>query len=158
MSAPVNATASTPARTTRHPVVVYFEGDVAARDSLAGTQRFMRAAAADDAMLQREAGAVVIASAERVLASHWEVVRGTPRVRVIALSDDRFKDPRIDGAVYAYLPPQTPASLVERMVENALGHIHLMTVRPAFNERLADASREIDELNRIGAALSAEHD
>jgi HD-GYP domain-containing protein (c-di-GMP phosphodiesterase class II) len=44
------------------------------------------------------------------------------------------------------------------MVQNALDHIHLIASRQEVNDRLAFATWEINELNRIGAALSAEHD
>lgn len=144
-------------RHSRFPAIVYFEGDVPARTALAQTQRFLRIPL-DELAVQRDAGSVLITSSERMLQEHWAALRGNTRLRVIALSDERFKDPRLDGAVYAYLPVRTPAALVERMVDDALAHIDLLSARQEFNNRLAEASREIDELNRIGAALSVEHD
>jgi len=42
------------------------------------------------------------------------------------------------------------------MVDNALDHIHLVFTRHEVNQRLAGASQEIHELNKIGIALSAE--
>ncbi|MFB3918218.1 MAG: HD-GYP domain-containing protein [Terriglobales bacterium] len=153
--APAKAVA--PARHARLPAIVYFEGDMPARTALAQTQRFLRLPLSELAV-QREAGSVLVTSSERMLREHWAAVRGRTRLRIIALSDERFKDPRLDGTVYAYLPVQTPAVLVERMVDGALAHIDLLAARQEFNHRLGEASREIDELNRIGAALSAEHD
>ena len=44
------------------------------------------------------------------------------------------------------------------MVDNALDHIHLHQTRRESQERLSNAAKEIDDLNKIGAALSAEHD
>src|SRR5438270_3811897 len=44
------------------------------------------------------------------------------------------------------------------MVDNAIDHIHLLATRQEVNARLAGATREINELNQIGAALSAQHD
>ena len=44
------------------------------------------------------------------------------------------------------------------MMDNALDHIHLLATRREANERLDRATQEINELNAIGAALSAEHD
>ena len=76
----------------------------------------------------------------------------------LALTNFRFKDPRNDGAVYAYLPPDVPETLLERMADNALDHIHLVHTRHEVNQRLAGASQEIHELNQIGMALSSEHD
>src|SRR6202165_1734060 len=81
-----------------------------------------------------------------------------PNVRVLALAKSRFKNPRTDGAVYAYLPPDIPTELLERTVDNALDHIHLVQTRHEVNERLAGVTQEIHELNQIGVALSAEHD
>ena len=48
--------------------------------------------------------------------------------------------------------------LLERMIDNALDHIHLVQSRQEVNQRLSGASQEIHELNQIGIALSAEHD
>ena len=81
-----------------------------------------------------------------------------PNVRVIALSDERFRDARLDGSVYAYLPRNTPVALLERMFDNAIDHMHLVQTRREANDKLALANSEIYELNHIGAALSAEHD
>jgi GAF domain-containing protein len=77
---------------------------------------------------------------------------------VIALSDWRYSDPRTDGLVYLYLPVKTPASLVERAIENAADHIHLLATRRDVNQRLAGTTREIQEISAIGAAFAAEHD
>ena len=71
---------------------------------------------------------------------------------------DRFRDARLDGSVYAYLPVNTPAALLERMFDNAIDHMHLVLTRREANDKLALANSEIHELNHIGAALSAEHD
>lgn len=152
----MTATAATPARNTRLPAIIFFGDDLPARQAVAGAQRFLRLPWEE--LPVREGGSVLVTSSERLLIEHWHGISGKLRMRVIALSDDRFKDPRLDGEIYAYLPAQTPAWLIERMVENALSHIHLLSVRQEFNEHPFDASREIDELNRIGAALSAEHD
>ncbi len=141
------------------PVVVYARGDLTAREALKGSHKFMHVVLDRNAPRPRhDKGLVLLTSSERGLREVWEGLRGDTRLRVVALSDERFRDPRLDGAVYGYLPPGTPMPLVERMVENALGDIHLASARQDFNQRLADAWREIDELNRIGVALSAEHD
>jgi HD-GYP domain-containing protein (c-di-GMP phosphodiesterase class II) len=108
--------------------------------------------------LRHEGGAVLLSSCERTLHEHWTSWRGDECLRVIALSDERFRDVGLDKAVYAYLPVHTPAPLVERMVENALGDIHLGGMRQHSDQRLEEAGWQIDELNRIGTALSAEHD
>ena len=138
------------------PAVVFFPGDEVARASLAGLQHYLRLSFEEFAK-GRESETLVITSLERMIAEKVPLLRA-PNVRVIALSDTRYKDPRIDGIVYAYLPPDTPPGLVERTIDNALDHIHLLATRRDVNERLAGATKEIHELNAIGAALSAEHD
>ena len=137
------------------PAVIAIEGDDVAFRALKGIQRYARLKLAD--LEGREAETIVLVSSERLLSQLQTSLRA-PNVRVIALSDKRFADPRMDGAVYGYLPPTTPPNLVERMLDNALDHIHLLQTRREINERLAGATKEISELNAIGAALSAEHD
>ena len=137
------------------PAVVCVEGDEAAHRALSGLQRYARVKVSD--LEGREAETIVIVSSERLLREYAPTLRA-PNIRILALSDTRYKDPRLDGAVYGYLPANTPPSLVERMMDNALDHIHLLQTRREVNERLAGATREINELNAIGAALSAEHD
>ena len=137
------------------PAVIAIEGDDIAFRALKGIQRYARLKLAD--LEGRDAETIVLVSSERLLSQLQTSLRA-PNVRVIALSDKRFADPRMDGAVYGYLPPTTPPNLVERMLDNALDHIHLLQTRREINERLAGATKEISELNAIGAALSAEHD
>ncbi len=141
----------------RLPIVVYFEGDVPARAALAGSTRLWRVPSGELHPHHRSP-AVLLVSAEALLAERWYILRGDQRLRVIALSDERFHDPRLDGAVYAYLPRQTAGPLIERAVDAALSHIHLTEMYQAFTRQLVQASEEIDELNRIGTALSAERD
>jgi HD-GYP domain-containing protein (c-di-GMP phosphodiesterase class II) len=138
------------------PAVVFFPGDDVAKASIATLQHYLRLSF-DDFAKGRESETILITSLERMISDKVALLRA-PNVRVIALSDWRYKDPRIDGVVYAYLPVNTPAALVERTIDNALDHIHLLATRRDVNERLAGATKEIHELNAIGAALSAEHD
>jgi len=137
------------------PVVVYFDGDMACRDRLRQNQRFRRMAWSK--LDGKASEKVLLTSSERLVREHYEQLR-EPDVRVIALTRDRFADPRLDSVVYAYLPAETPNEMLERMVDNALDHIHLHATRRTVGEQLAGATREISELNKIGAALSAEHD
>jgi HD-GYP domain-containing protein (c-di-GMP phosphodiesterase class II) len=136
------------------PAVVCFDGDTLALKAIAACQRYARVKYAE--LESREAETIMVVSSERLLAQCQPLLRAS-NIRVLALSDTRFRDPRLDGAVYAYLPANTPPALVERMMDNALDHIHLLATRREANERLAGATREINELNTIGAALSAEH-
>ena len=140
----------------RLPAVVYFEGDDVARAAIVGLQHFLRLPF-DEFAKGRESETVIITSQERMILEKSSMLRA-PNVRVIALSDWRFKDPRTDAVVYAYLPSGTPPDLVERAIGNAADHIHLLATRRDVNEKLAGATKEIQELNAIGAALSAQHD
>lgn len=146
------------------PVVVYFSADRIAEKATAGMHAFHRVeleslegSPAHGGRLARGSERVVIASSEWLLAHAVDLLR-VPNIRIIALADRRFRDPRVDALVYAYLPANTPLELVERMVGNALEHMNLLDTRERLGERLALAAHEIQELNQIGAALSAEHD
>jgi HD-GYP domain-containing protein (c-di-GMP phosphodiesterase class II) len=157
----MSATKATPDKTNvssalrTMPAVICFDGDTLAHKAIAACQRYARLKYED--LASREAETIVIVSSERLLAQYQPLLRGS-NIGIIALSDTRYRDARLDGAVYGYLPTNTPPSLVERMIDNALEHMHLLATRREVNERLAGATNEIKELNAIGAALSAEHD
>jgi HD-GYP domain-containing protein (c-di-GMP phosphodiesterase class II) len=138
------------------PAVAYFEGDIAARNALDKSCKFNRVLWGDPAF-QSHPAQVLLTTSEQALAEHWETLR-LSGVRIIALSDTCYTDPRLDADVFAYLPPSTPPHLVERMIESALRDIHLSSLNLELAERLQVASTEIDELDRIGVALSAEHE
>jgi HD-GYP domain-containing protein (c-di-GMP phosphodiesterase class II) len=139
------------------PIVAYFEDDPVATRYFREVQRFRRLpfhqAVSDDPEAER----IVLVSREHLVDRNYPQLR-VPNVRVLALTSTCFSDPRNDGAVYAYLPPDVAEPLLDRMVDNALDHIHLVHTRHEVNQRLAGASQEIHELNQIGVALSAEHD
>jgi HD-GYP domain-containing protein (c-di-GMP phosphodiesterase class II) len=139
------------------PCVLYFEHDDAGLRMSSVVQRYRRTTfeQVDGDLSQGEW--ILITGSEALLSEHYTRLRH-PNVRIIGISESRFREARIDGIVYSYLPSQTPTQLVERMMENALDHIHLVSTRREANERLANVTREISELNSIGAALSAEHD
>ncbi|MBZ5512092.1 MAG: GAF domain-containing protein [Acidobacteriia bacterium] len=150
---PDKASVSSALRTM--PAVICFDGDTLAHKAIAACQRYARVKYAD--LASREAETIVVVSSERLLAQYQPLLRA-PNIRIIALSDTRYRDARLDGAVYGYLPTNTQPLLVERMMDQALDHIHLSATRREANERLDRATNEIKELNAIGAALSAEHD
>ena len=139
------------------PLVVFFEGDDTARKSLAGVQRYRRIAHQALGSEFDQVEHIYIVTREYQVEDHYAVLR-KPNVRVLALSDTRFKDPRNDGAVYAFLPAVTPTAILERMVDNAIDHIQLLSNRREITAKLQGATKEIHDLNQIGAALSAEHD
>ncbi len=154
MSSPTNPEVS--ARNRPLPLLVYFDDDQAARQALLEPQRYRKLPFSVLDGQPPEVERVVVTTSSKWIREHFDALRG-PNVRILAIADQRFADPRVDGAVYAYIPPGTPPALLERMLENALDHIRLLDSRRQLNEKLADAVREISELNQIGAALSAEH-
>jgi GAF domain len=137
------------------PAVIFFPGDEAAQNAIAGLQRYLRMPF-QDFVKGRESETILISSLERMIAEKAPMLRA-PNVRVIAISNARYRDPRIDGVVYAYLPPNTPTGLVERAIDNAVDHIHLLATRRDVNEKLAGTTKEIHELFAAGAGLCAEH-
>ena len=139
------------------PVVAYFEHDAVAARYFNGVQRFRRVAFEKLEPEQLDIERIVLVSKEDLVEQHYNQLR-VPNTRVLALTNSRFKDPRNDGVVYAYFPLDVPEALLDRIVDNALDHIHLVQTRHEVNQKLAGASQEIHELNKIGMALSAEHD
>ena len=139
------------------PVIAHFADDAACERYFHDVQRFRRVRIETAGFDPEAEEQVVLVSREELIEQHYRELR-VPNTRVLALSDRRFRDPRNDGAVYAYLPANVPEALLERMVDNALDHIHLVHSRQEVNERLASAGQEIHELNQIGVALSSEHD
>lgn len=60
--------------------------------------------------------------------------------------------------VFAYLPHKAPRHAVERALEAAFEHMDLAAGAQAAREDLQRAEREMEELNRIGVALSSTRD
>jgi HD-GYP domain-containing protein (c-di-GMP phosphodiesterase class II) len=139
------------------PVLATFAEDAIAAKYFNGVQRFRRMHLETVSAEPENAERIVLVSRESLVEKYYNQLR-VPNTRVLALASSQFRDPRNDGVVYAYLPPDVPEALLERMVDNALDHIHLVHSRHEVNQRLAGASQEIHELNQIGMALSAEHD
>ncbi len=149
--------ASPPQASRPLPFVVFFTDDEIGKKAMLGVQKYRRIAFENLEGQPPEIERIILVAHEHFLKDNYAVAR-QPNVRVIALTTNRFKDARVDGLVYAYLPPETPRDMVERMVDNAIDHIHLILTRRELGEKLANATHEIHELNQIGAALSAEHD
>jgi HD-GYP domain-containing protein (c-di-GMP phosphodiesterase class II) len=139
------------------PVLSTFVSDAIATRYFTGVQRFLRMHLDEVPAEFQDSERIVLVSREELVEKHYNQLR-VPNTRVLALTHSQFRDPRNDGAIYAYLPPDITEALLERMIDNALDHIHLVHTRHDVNQRLAGASREIHELNQIGMALSAEHD
>jgi HD-GYP domain-containing protein (c-di-GMP phosphodiesterase class II) len=137
------------------PTVVCLYEDQAACAAVKGCCKFNRmfldGGAAQVGPLQ-----VLVAASEEALARRWPQLQGND-LRMIVLSDACFGDPVLDAAVFAYLPSETPIPHLERMIEKALHDLTHSSLCQELTERLRASSEEIDELNRIGVALSAEH-
>jgi len=146
-----------PARSRRLPSAIFFEEDAVARALVVHCNRIQHSSFEEAGPVRLEGENVFILSDERLVARHLKLLR-SPNVRVIALSDRRFRDACVDGAVYAYLPVDTPPALLERAFDNATDHMHLVLTRREASDKLAVANSEIQGLNQIGAALTAEHD
>src|SRR5579884_2057556 len=142
---------SKPAPSTGLPAIVLFDYDPAAIAAVNGIKHYLRVKFSQFTP-DRQEEAVVITSYEQMIADNESVLR-SPNVRVIALSNERFSNPRTDGLVYAYLPPDTSAAILERLIDNAVDHIHLLSSRRGVTDKLAGAQREIEDLNLIGASL-----
>jgi len=138
------------------PLLVTFDEEPEIRRNLVAIPRYRRISFESSLKLPAEVQRIILSGSEKLLTEFYDEVR-RPTCRVIALTDRCFRDPRIDALVYTYLPADTPLALLERTLDNALDHIHLIQVREQINERLRGVTREISELNQIGAALSAEH-
>jgi HD-GYP domain-containing protein (c-di-GMP phosphodiesterase class II) len=138
------------------PLLVCFDEEPEIQQRLLDVSRYRRVSFENSLTLPADVERIVISGSELLLTQFYDEIR-RPTCRLIGLTDYRFHDPRIDALVYAYLPADTPHPLLERTVDNALDHIHLIHVREQINERLRGVTREIQELNKIGAALSAEH-
>ena len=138
------------------PLLVCFDEELEIRRSLLDMGRYRRISFESSLELPPDFERILVSGEEQLLSKYYDEIR-RPACRLIALTDRRFHDARIDALVYAYLPANTAPTLLERTVDNALDHIHLIHVREQINERLRGVTREIQELNKIGAALSAEH-
>ena len=113
-----------------------------------------RAAAADP-----PAQAVCLADLERDdLGALRKLARQQPGVRLIGLFDDRSADGLADPQLFACLPRKASRALVEKTIAAAFANIELAEREREAREELARAEREMEELNRIGVALSATHD
>jgi HD-GYP domain-containing protein (c-di-GMP phosphodiesterase class II) len=144
-------------RSRRLPSAIYFESDSVARAVVEQCARIQHSSFEASQPVRLAAETVFILADPSLFAENLKLLRAS-NVRVIALTDERFRDARLDGTVYAYLPVNTRPALLERMFDNAIDHMHLVQTRRETNDKLALANSEIYELNHIGAALSAEHE
>lgn len=127
--------------------------------ALAGDLREIRE---EDAGRGRDGAAVVcVADLERDnLRALRRVARGQPGIRLIGLAGNsaRAARRRTDGGAFAIVARRGPAKELERAIAAAFENIELSRQVRAARQELLRAQHEMEELNRIGAALSSERD
>jgi HD-GYP domain-containing protein (c-di-GMP phosphodiesterase class II) len=84
------------------------------------------------------------------------MVRRAPRVRLIGVSRNGASESATD--CFATLSRKAAPSLVRKTVDAAIANIELAQRERAARAELARAEREMEELNRIGIALSQTHE
>ncbi len=105
------------------------------------------------------AQAVCLADLERDdLSALRELALEQPGVRLIGLADDRSSTAPADPELFACLPREASRALVEKTIAAAFANIELVERERLAREELARTEREMEELNRIGVALSSTHD
>jgi HD-GYP domain-containing protein (c-di-GMP phosphodiesterase class II) len=90
------------------------------------------------------------------LAALRRIVRGAPRVRLIGVS--RNGASQSAPGCFATLPRKADPSLVRKTIDAAVANIELAQREQDARAELARAEREMEELNRIGIALSQTRD
>src|SRR3954469_9374722 len=102
-AASVKITAHAPVKGGALPLLVYFEDEHAVRLAIASITRYRRTTFADSFRQPEELERVVLCSSEAALQQHQSELR-KPNTRVVALSTHRFRDARVDGLIYGYMP------------------------------------------------------
>ncbi len=106
-----------------------------------------------------EAQAVCLADLERDDPhALTELARQHSGVRLIGIFGDQDTDGIADPQWFACLPRQASHAMMEKAIAAAFAHIELAERERSAREELVRAEREMEELNRIGVALSATHD
>ena len=86
-----------------------------------------------------------------------------PNVRLIGVFEGEqsaasVANGRDDTSVFAYLPSNAPRALLEKTIAAAFANIELAARERAAREELERTRYEMEELHRIGVALSAQHE
>jgi HD-GYP domain-containing protein (c-di-GMP phosphodiesterase class II) len=87
-----------------------------------------------------------------------ELAREHSNVRLLAVIGNGAPDLAADPQVFACLTAGMPAGLLEKTIAAAFENISLAERERDAREELARAEREMEELNKIGVALSSERD
>lgn len=80
-------------------------------------------------------------------------------VRVVGLAGrSRPRNGRASDELFACLPSTAPADLLERTIATALSSLELERRERAVRDELVRTQQELEELHRVGVALSSERD
>ncbi|MBI4462865.1 MAG: GAF domain-containing protein [Acidobacteria bacterium] len=80
-------------------------------------------------------------------------------LRIICLvGADHLEEAPLGQNVFAYLPLNVPPTLLRRTIASAFENLELRARALEAERQLGQSAHEIDELNRIGIALSSERD
>ncbi|MFQ5927978.1 MAG: hypothetical protein ACE5MH_11155, partial [Terriglobia bacterium] len=102
---------------------------------------------------------VWLADAQRDTKDLEAVAQHNAHLRVIYLAKAAARKAVPTGVgVFAYLPASATPAMVRRTVASAFENLELSARVEAAEQQVERSSREIDELNRIGVALSSERD
>jgi HD-GYP domain-containing protein (c-di-GMP phosphodiesterase class II) len=85
------------------------------------------------------------------------LVSGEPGVRLIGVTANGHGSRPVAGC-FATLPSKAPTSTIRKTIDAALANIELAQQALAAQQELQRTQREMDELNRIGVALSETRD
>jgi len=116
--------------------------------------------AKDAAALDLEAPAVVIADTPAVFTSKVRQALVEQRAHLVYVpeGDDRLPPEAAGFPVYFFLTRPFHRAVLESTVRGALENLRLAAANRELTDSLQRANQEIDELNSIGIALSAERD
>ena len=114
-------------------------------------------------------GGVFLVDLEKDDWTQWKkLLRGRPQVRLVGLmgSQKRFRSRRsvrakpgaVPANLFACLPREAPRSLLKQTVLAAFASLELAERERATRDELERTRLEMEELNRIGLALSSTHD
>jgi HD-GYP domain-containing protein (c-di-GMP phosphodiesterase class II) len=106
---------------------------------------------------------VCLADLERDdLAGLSKIARRGSQARLVGLASDARKRGGAngwqEGEIFAYLPRKVPRPLLEKTIDAAFSNLELAERERAAREELEQTRSEMEELNRIGVALSSERE
>ena len=105
------------------------------------------------------AGAVWLADLDRdELAALRRIAGGEPELRLVGVTARNVAAGKYDAACFATLPRKASPAMVQKTVAAAFSNLELARRERSLRADLERTEREMEELNRIGIALSETHD